>query len=146
MEVKIRQVRSSDLFRVIEIEYASFKDAYAPFLLLELYETCYNGFLVAEIDEMVVGYAIGISDRNHGRLISIAVDPKYRKRGAGSALMRAILEQLKQIGAKEVMLEVREGNTEAIELYLSFGFEKKGRMKSYYSDGEDAIIMEKKLI
>jgi len=44
-------------------------------------------FLVAEIQEMVVGYARVDDDPNLGFVISIAIDPNYHSKGIGSSLL-----------------------------------------------------------
>ena len=45
----------------------------------------------------------------------------------------------------KAFLEVREGNSSAILLYRSCGFKAAGRRKNYYSNGEDALLMEREL-
>ncbi|RQW76978.1 MAG: ribosomal-protein-alanine N-acetyltransferase, partial [Geobacter sp.] len=45
-------------------------------------------------------------------------------------------------GASFVSLEVRFSNITAISLYRSLGFTETGRRKSYYENGEDALLME----
>ena len=44
-----------------------------------------------------------------------------------------------------VFLEVKRTNFPAVNLYLSFGFQEINIRKDYYSDGEDAIEMVKKV-
>ena len=51
----------------------------------------------------------------------------------------------KKLGAEQAFLEVRESNSSAKGLYVAFGFEQMGLRKGYYPDGEDAIVMTKKL-
>ena len=43
-------------------------------------------------------------------------------------------------------LEVRASNAAACRLYSKMGFEEVGIRKGYYSDGEDALLMEKRLV
>lgn len=52
-----------------------------------------------------------------------------------------MVEIAKQKEVKEVFLEVRKSNTEAIKFYESFHFELAGTRKDYYQDPmEDALI------
>lgn len=44
---------------------------------------------------------------------------------------------------KPLRLEVRQSNTAAIQLYSKLGFNKTELAEGYYTDGEDAIVMEK---
>jgi len=49
-------------------------------------------FLIAEIQEMVVGYARVDSDPNKVLMVSIAVDPDYHSKGVGSLLLKKLEE------------------------------------------------------
>ena len=51
----------------------------------------------------------------------------------------------KYLKEADVFLEVKRTNFPAINLYLSFGFEEINIRKKYYSDGEDALEMVKKM-
>ena len=70
-------------------------------------------------------------------LTLIGVFPEYRGRGVGKAILRKILEEV----PGEIYLHVEAGNTPAINLYLSFGFEKVRKISRFYSTGEDAYLM-----
>jgi ribosomal-protein-alanine N-acetyltransferase len=50
-------------------------------------------------------------------------------------------------GMRIAALEVRRSNREARRLYRLFGFQEIGVRKMYYAEeGEDAIVMQKRLI
>ncbi len=49
-------------------------------------------------------------------------------------------------GDETAILEVRASNTAALRLYFKLGFQQVGRRASYYSDGEDAVLMERELV
>ncbi len=137
----IREFNIKDLRRVYEIERKSFKDPYHPLFLLELYDLFPSTFLVAEVNFRVVGYVIARKINGEGHIIAIAVDPEYRRRGIGSALMHEVIERLRNKGVKKIWLEVRVSNKEAIEFYKCLGFSIDCVSPHYYSDGEDAIIL-----
>ena len=74
----------------------------------------------------------------------IAVDPKVRRRGFGGKMMEQFISDLEFMDAEKVTLEVREGNTAAISLYIVYGFEQIATRKNYYIDpDEDAVIMQR---
>ncbi|MFN8411575.1 MAG: GNAT family N-acetyltransferase [Anaerolineales bacterium] len=77
-----------------------------------------------------------------GWIATIGVDPLYRRRGIGRALLHACEERL---GVPTARLTVRISNMEAIHLYQSEGYQTVDIWKGYYNDGEDAQIMEKAL-
>ena len=99
--------------------------------------------LAAESDGALVGYAIcRVVAAEEAELLRVAVSPRARRRGAGSALMRAMMDELKARGVRMMHLEVRESNEQARALYRSHGFRDTGRRRSYYeAPPEDAILM-----
>ena len=63
-------------------------------------------------------------------MVKIAISPNYRGKKLGKKLLTYTLENLD----KDLMLEVRETNTVAINLYENLGFEKINIRKGYYGD------------
>ncbi len=139
----IREFKPKDLLQVFEIERVSFKDPYSPLLLLDLYYMHKRTFLVAEKNGRIVGYIIARIVYDRGHIIAIAVHPKYRRCGIGTALMEKIFDIFKEYGIKKVWLEVRVSNSAAIKFYKKLGFYETKIIKHYYRDGEDALVLEK---
>ncbi len=110
---------------------------------MQFYETCSDGFIVAQINGLVAGYIVGFqASEETGRIFSFAVRPEYRNRGIGGALLREIINIFGKIGVSKIILEVRSGNVMAIKFYERHGFYKVGISENYYGDGEDAVLME----
>lgn len=80
-----------------------------------------------------------------GRLITIDVDPAFRRRGVGHMLLENIEERLRRAGAKSLLLEVAVDNTAAQGFYTRHGFARMGRIPGYYMGKIDALVMEKPL-
>lgn len=140
--VEVRPVRAGDLGQIVEIEQASFKDAYPRSLLENLMTLGPESFLVAVWEGKVVGYVSSVVERRKtARLISLAVHPDYRQRKVARRLMAELVKTLKGKGVEEVLLEVREGNKAAIRLYMSVGFQPQRTLQKYYEDGENALVM-----
>ena len=78
-------------------------------------------------------------------LLNIAVDPAFRGRGIGRAMLRRLIGGARRRGMKELFLEVRPSNAAARQLYESESFRALSVRKHYYPDGEDALVMVKKL-
>lgn len=74
-------------------------------------------------------------------ILNVATAPACRRRGVAAALMRHAFERGRSQGLQSAFLEVRVGNTGAIELYRKFGFTVVSRRPRYYADGEDALVM-----
>lgn len=139
----IREFKRPDLKRVLEIELSSFNDPYPANVLVDIYNLG-AGFLVAQEDNIVVGYIIfWIRFEDEGHIISIAVDRKYHRRKVGSNLVETTLEIFKKYNVRNIRLEVRKGNRKARKFYQKLGFVEKNPLIEYYEDGEDAVVMEK---
>ncbi|WP_297421326.1 ribosomal protein S18-alanine N-acetyltransferase [Thermococcus sp.] len=140
--VSIRPVKLFDIPEVVRIERESFNEEYPRGVFLAFLENNPSTFLVAEYNGRIIGYVMGyLRPDMEGHIMSIAVDPKYRGNGIGSALLNEVIERLVNEGARYIGLEVRVSNENAIRLYESFGFRKIKRIIAYYSDGEDAYYM-----
>ena len=163
---RIRRAEKMDLERVVQIEHESFPTPWPYDLLAQhMYE---DGFLVAEFNEMLIGYIIvGMKmpslfsrlerrtlqllrgeespEPQVGHVMNIAVDPQFRRHGLGRELLQHGMEYLRSLGADEIELEVRVDNAPAIALYNRFGFEVKDRIRNYYSNGDDAFLMNAKI-
>lgn len=77
---------------------------------------------------------------------TIAVAPDYEGRGIGTHLLRLMIDTAIGRSATDLLLEVREDNPRARELYERHGFDAIHRRARYYRDGVDAVIMRKVLI
>ena len=141
----IREFKRPDLKRVLEIELSSFDDPYPSNVLVDLYNLG-AGFLVAQEDNIVVGYIIcWIRFEDEGHIISLAVDQKYYRKKIGSQMVETALEIFKRYNVNRIRLEVRKGNRKARKFYQKLGFVEKAHLVEYYEDGEDAVVMGKLL-
>ena len=90
----------------------------------------------------VVGYAGLWLMVDEAHITTVAVRQAFRGRGLGKALMLAMLDCARDLGARMVTLEVRKSNATAIKMYEELGFRQQGVRRRYYTDnGEDALIM-----
>ena len=141
--ITVRSPLPGDLAAVIRLESASFTDPWTDDALAqELAPDRLRLPLIAEAEGSVVGYLMAwkIVDQLH--ILNIAAEPARRRRGIGTALLKAAANLALEIGLTEFTLEVRESNAEAQAFYLGHGFVATGRRPGYYADnGEDAIIM-----
>ena len=80
-------------------------------------------FLVAEIDEQIIGTVLGGFDGRRGMVYHLAVDSHYRKLGIGAALMKELETRMKQKGCIRSYLLVTRDNLEAIRFYENSGWE-----------------------
>lgn len=78
------------------------------------------------------GFALCRVVRDECELLSIGVGPGYRRRGVGTALLRASMDRCRQSAARTMFLEVAVDNHEAQALYRRYGFREVGRREGYY--------------
>ena len=90
----------------------------------------------------LVGLAIAEQAWSDGisMIASIGVDPEFRRRGIGSALLSRCEELLP---GNLIRLTVRADNPPAIRMYEKFGYTFFSRVLNYYRDGQSGLIMEK---
>jgi ribosomal-protein-alanine N-acetyltransferase len=73
---------------------------------------------------------------------NVAVRPRFRGHGIGTALMHYVLAEAKRLGARRATLEVRSSNEAARRLYERLGFYVAATRRSYYTQPvEDALIL-----
>ncbi len=102
-------------------------------------------YIVAKIDEKIIGYA-GISFvLDSADLISIVIDKKYTNMGIASLMLENIYNFCMKNSIKVILLEVRKSNIPAQNLYTKHNFKQISIRKNYYDNIEDAIIMKKEL-
>ena len=143
---RIRRAAPGDLGRIVAIEGASFgRDAYDCKLFAHFLRQCGDLFLVAERNRRVCGYMVTCIRVGHGaaraELVSVAVDPAKRVKGAASALLESTLRRLRRRGVQRLNLVVRAGNRPALAFYEKYGFRRIRRVPGYYEDGADGIAM-----
>lgn len=95
--------------------------------------------------EDILGYYSIWEMFDYMTIATIAVNPKYQGQGYGNILMEDIIKKSIELGKKSIDLEVRVSNTKAINLYKKYGFVYSHIRKGYYTNGEDAYFMIKKL-
>jgi len=98
-------------------------------------------YFVALDGENVVGYAGAWNTGTDYSIISVAVDPKYRKNGIAIRLLNRLVQDAKKKEIYSVSLEVSEKNIPAINLYKKVGFITTNVRKSYYKNNTSAYIM-----
>lgn len=93
--------------------------------------------LVAEIEGKIAGAVWVRMMNDYGHVdnntpsLAISLHQEYRGRGIGTAMMRSMLELLKENGYKQVSLSVQKSNY-AVELYRKLGFKVIGENEEEY--------------
>ena len=85
-------------------------------------------FLVATIDSEVVGTAMGGYDGHRGWVYYVAVRPRYRRQGIGTALMERVEAGLARLGCPKINLQVRASNEAVVSFYRKLGYRIEERI------------------
>jgi ribosomal-protein-alanine N-acetyltransferase len=145
--IHIRQLawEEADIDQILEIERSSFNhyDAYSLADFERWYHYNPDLCIVAEVNGRIAGYVISRILPGIGDLASLAINPAYRRRGIGTALLDAIERRVKAYGVNEINLEVRKTNLIGLTFWQNMGFSPFGTLSGFYEDGEDAIRMRK---
>ncbi len=134
----------ADIPAVLAMEARCFPDPWSEGIFRSALRDENALWLAAELDGTLAGYAGMQWVLDEGYIDNVAVDPLFRRRGAASALLKAMTVEAKKRSLAFLSLEVRAGNEGAIALYAAHGFQSVGRRRGYYlRPPEDALIMTK---
>lgn len=78
-------------------------------------------------------------------VLRLAVAPAWRRRGLASRLIELLVALTRDRRRETLTLEVRASNTAAARLYRRHGFEQQGVRPRYYADGEDAVLLGRRV-
>jgi [ribosomal protein S18]-alanine N-acetyltransferase len=98
-------------------------------------------YLVAEVDDEVVGYAVASFAGDIAELQRIGVTPEARRTGVATALVDEVVAEAPGTGADRLLLEVRDDNAGALAFYAARGFIEIDRRPRYYRDGTAAVVL-----
>jgi [ribosomal protein S18]-alanine N-acetyltransferase len=142
-EISILPAHLDDLPAIMMLERAGFGAAE------QWSERGWRGELLGEHRTILIARAqhpVGVvSIKTIGELADlhrIVVDPRSRRRGIGTDLVRASLEVVRGLGVREVILDVAYDNEPAIALYQQLGFEQLSARKDYYGPSQHALILK----
>jgi [ribosomal protein S18]-alanine N-acetyltransferase len=133
----------ADLPAVHDIERRSFSTPWPSHAYrTELETNRLAHYRVVRADGQVIAYAGIWLMVDEAHVTTFAVDPAWRRRHVGEALLLAMMDLAIERGAREATLEVRLSNLAARRLYEKYGFRPVGIRPRYYSDNnEDALVM-----
>lgn len=138
----IRDANVYDIPRINELGKLLNDNFDRLFKINEMLEDDISKVIVYEKDGKVVGFITATALYETCDILSIVVDPSYRKKGIGTNLIGYLISDLGE-SLKLLTLEVATKNKEALALYDKFGFEVVHTREHYYN-GDDAYLMARK--
>jgi len=132
------------MFSVIKLASETLPERYNPSLFNYFYETFPQGFLVTEKFHKIVGFIIGVKTNiDTTRILMLAVAKQHRRYGVGKSILTQFLKEVALQNIKQVELEVRIDNKQAISFYQKNGFNVIDALTKFYQNGEDAYLMKR---
>jgi ribosomal-protein-alanine N-acetyltransferase len=146
-EATIRPMHASDVPAVAALEAHSYAFPWSETIFRDCLRAGYF-CCIAVAERACIGYGILSAGAGEAHVLNLCVAEGERRRGVGSRLLQRMTEHAASVGAREIYLEVRPSNTDAIRLYRSRGFTQIGIRKGYYQavgGREDAVVLRRQL-
>lgn len=151
-EYSIKPCTLDNLKDVININLTTLPEHYSDLFFENLLNGSPETFLVAEKNELLVGYIMcrieyGFSNLKRfavgrkGHIVSLAILEDHRRKKLGNALVEEALKGMAKQSCRESFLEVRVSNQAAVLMYQNLGFQITSRLEFYYKEGEAAFLM-----
>ena len=138
--LKIMPMTLEDLNQISNILISDFDDYWNYDTLRNELKTENSNYLVAKMNEEIVGFA-GIKVMiDEADVMNIVVKKTFRNQGIGTLLLKKLMDLSKELNFTSITLEVMEENYPAIHLYKALGFTQIGIRKNYYQD-KNGLIM-----
>lgn len=151
MNIEIDTMTINDLPLVLELERHCFFDPWNESMFLyELKDNAFSNQIVIKAkendgSETLLGFAIYWITFDSATICQICVHPDFRRKHLASSLMKEIVDDCFAKRVQNITLEVRASNEKAIKFYEKHSFKKETVKPHYYSNGEDAIYMIRKV-
>ena len=138
-----RTMVHDDLPHVSDIERRSYDFPWSHGVFRDCLLAGYS-CIVLERGDAVAGYGILSIAAGEAHVLNLCVDPDYRRMGFGDRLLDEMLQRARSAGVREVFLEVRPSNVNALSLYKKKGFRQIANRRAYYQaryGREDAAVL-----
>lgn len=141
----VRELTNDDLDVLVEIEKSLYKDPWNKEAYLRDLENdiAYNYVLVH--DDVILGYYGFWIMFDNVDITKVSIRKELQGKGLSNILMKDFFSRISNLDIKSITLEVRVSNIKAINLYKKYGFKEISVRKKYYSDSEDALILQKEV-
>lgn len=138
----IREAGVFDIPRINELGCLLNNNFDRVYNINEMLNDGYSKVIIYETDDKIVGFIIATYLIDTCDILSLVVDPDYRRKKIGTNLIAYLIGEMDE-NLKLMTLEVATKNEAAISLYDKFGFEIVHKREKYY-DNDDAYLMARK--
>jgi ribosomal protein S18 acetylase RimI-like enzyme len=157
-KVRIRPAKKTDIFAILQLIGTRLR--YDVRSAKTYYQRYFTGDKLTQNDLVLVaivgGEIVGVSGYGADYFSSsnacwlgwTVVDKEYSRNAelrVGSRLLEAVEEDLKMHKIQRLFVSTEDKNGPAINFYIKNGFEFEGRLRHYYYEGENMLILSKTL-
>jgi ribosomal-protein-alanine acetyltransferase len=144
--LSVRPPQLGDARALAEAELVCFSDPWPPqFFVSEILADGRFNRLLIDAGGTMVAYLFCAWQYLDLHVLKVATLPQFRRAGLARRLMALAENHAVEMAGESLTLEVRASNTDAIALYEALEYEQVGTRTSYYQDGEDAVVMTKRM-
>jgi len=145
--LSVRPPQLGDARALAEAELVCFSDPWPPqFFVSEILAAGRFNRLLVDPAGSMVAYLFCAWQYLNLHVLKVATLPEYRRAGLARRLMALSEDHAVEMSGETLTLEVRVSNSEAIALYDALRYERVGTQTAYYQDGEDAVVMTKRIV
>lgn len=143
MRTQIRWSIRRDMPSMLEIDAASFADAWGEERFLAMLRSRNVIGMVAERGEVVVGFMVYAMYPKAIAVLRFAVHPEHRRTGVGTAMHAKLASKLSPLRRTRVSALVRESDLDALWFWKRMGYRAAEVVRGHYADtGEDGYRMD----
>ena len=144
VEVQFAPMRVEHIDAVVQIEQRAYAHPWNRAHFADALQSGYQAQMLLA-DEVLLGYFVAMEGVEEVHLLNITVAPEYQRQGWSRVMLDALTLWARGRKAQWLWLEVRVGNTRAMQVYEAQGYALVGLRKDYYPAGhgkrEDAVVM-----
>lgn len=134
----VKLLSLDNISSILDVDKNSFSKEWKEEDYRKLNENYSLAIYIFEEGNNILGFAVFMDSFDVIELVRVGVLKEHRNKGIAYKIIEEAIRGI----SKNIILEVREKNEPAINLYKKIGFKEISKRKSYYKDtGEDAIIM-----
>ena len=145
--LQIRKAQLKDLSAIAAVNLSAFGNPSHPYSLRQNFDLFGETYLVAELDDVVVGYCLSAIQpkTNNAWILDLAVLAERQGSGIGKRLTEAACKLLRTNGVETVYLTVNPNKDYLRVFYEGFGFVIDHEEKAYFGPGNDRLVMRARL-
>ena len=146
-KIGIRKLKPEDIKQVYNLGLDQFRGEYwfSKSFIQNTAETPGYDFVACDGDKIIGAIMVEIMDRPKMWVFFFVVDKKYRRRGIGSKLLKAVEKKCSK-DFPLLFVDTGPNDIEANSFYKKHGYEEKARIDDWFNIGEAGIIYSKRVI